>query len=939
LFADQFGDNWSAYFDAIEAATPRVAALGITDYFIPRAYTQFLARRGARCAQVELVFPNIEMRYSIETDRAKALNVHLLVSPEQPDHIAVIGEKLATLTFDYEKQGYACNEVGLRRLGRAFLKNSSLDDEQALRTGASQFKVNFAQLSTLLKDEWMRRNVLVAVASGGDGLQGLRSDTQFAALTAEIGRTADIIFSPNEKVRGFWLGGSSDFKAFGHKPTPCLHGSDAHSIEKVLRPDSDRRCWLRSEPTFDGLRQALIEPDRRVCIGPLPPAGPTPSDRIRTISFQGANWLRTPQLPLNSGLVTVIGPRGSGKTALADLTAAAAASYDDWDSEASFIAKADGLLDGLEVELEWGDGLKSKCSLSGGTQTTDEPRVRYLSQRFVERLCAPDEPGRLLLEEIERVVFAAIPEEERLECSSFSALRALRVEGLQADHALARREIEQKSLEIAAAIALRDSLPALKAKRQEAERMRGALEQELKAIPVTGKADRIKAHEIAVARLKQLKDALAAEDRRRQNIVDVQAESQRQLRSFIAEWESLKSRYPGLLTESTWLLLMPRLAAEADARLADLISAAALNGESLRARGIPSDAAWAASDRAPSQAGLAAMATQVAGLAKELGLGQANATRRLDVEKRLAQARANEARANVEVAASEAAPTRIHSTQERRLALYEAVFETLLAEQRVLDELYGPLQTRIAEDARLDKLSFAVARRVDLDGWVRRGEQLLDGRKSPFRGDGGLALPAKRDLLPSWLAGSPADNRAAMATFLKNYGMESAKALTQDATLVMFSDWLFATDHIQVNYDIAYEGIEIARLSPGSRGMVLLTLYLALDRWDPRPLVIDQPEENLDPGSINSELVPFFREASRRRQIILVTHNANLVVNADSDQVIVTSASRHSTTGLPEVVYAGGGLEDSHVRADVCRLLEGGEEALRKRWMRYGVSI
>ena len=56
---------------------------------------------------------------------------------------------------------------------------------------------------------------------------------------------------------------------------------------------------------------------------------------------------------------------------------------------------------------------------------------------------------------------------------------------------------------------------------------------------------------------------------------------------------------------------------------------------------------------------------------------------------------------------------------------------------------------------------------------------------------------------------------------------------------------------------------------------MLLTLYLGLDQWDRRPLVIDQLEENLDPSSVYDSLVPFFREAALRRQIVMVTHNAN----------------------------------------------------------------
>jgi len=116
---------------------------------------------------------------------------------------------------------------------------------------------------------------------------------------------------------------------------------------------------------------------------------------------------------------------------------------------------------------------------------------------------------------------------------------------------------------------------------------------------------------------------------------------------------------------------------------------------------------------------------------------------------------------------------------------------------------------------------------------------------------------------------------------------------------------------------------------------VLLLLYLAIDKLDQRPLIIDQPEENLDPQSVYDELVPHFKEARKRRQIILVTHNANLVVNTDVDQVIIANASRNNGVGLPNITYKSGSLEDATIRQEVCNILEGGERAFLERERRY----
>src|SRR4051812_29499874 len=76
------------------------------------------------------------------------------------------------------------------------------------------------------------------------------------------------------------------------------------------------------------------------------------------------------------------------------------------------------------------------------------------------------------------------------------------------------------------------------------------------------------------------------------------------------------------------------------------------------------------------------------------------------------------------------------------------------------------------------------------------------------------------------------------------------------ATPRITSQTYTAPAHIRIEYSIDYEGVDIRKLSPGTRGIVLLLLYLALDTADYRPLIIDQPEENLDPKSIFDELGP-----------------------------------------------------------------------------------
>jgi hypothetical protein len=84
----------------------------------------------------------------------------------------------------------------------------------------------------------------------------------------------------------------------------------------------------------------------------------------------------------------------------------------------------------------------------------------------------------------------------------------------------------------------------------------------------------------------------------------------------------------------------------------------------------------------------------------------------------------------------------------------------------------------------------------------------------------------------------------------------------------------------------------------------------------------DQPEENLDPKSVFDDLAPLFIASKMKRQVIMVTHNANLVINTDADQIIVAEAGPHPAGRLPSISYVAGGPENAAIRKTVCNILE-----------------
>jgi DNA repair ATPase RecN/histidinol phosphatase-like PHP family hydrolase len=125
---------------------------------------------------------------------------------------------------------------------------------------------------------------------------------------------------------------------------------------------------------------------------------------------------------------------------------------------------------------------------------------------------------------------------------------------------------------------------------------------------------------------------------------------------------------------------------------------------------------------------------------------------------------------------------------------------------------------------------------------------------------------------------------------------------------------------------------DFSKLSLGQQQSVLLALILSAEST--RPLIIDQPEDNLDGEFIYSTLVPVLRRAKERRQVIIVTHNPNVAVLGDAELIVVMKAmSDHGS------IVARGSIDDNKTRDSACAILEGAKEAFLRRARMYGIKL
>ena len=165
-----------------------------------------------------------------------------------------------------------------------------------------------------------------------------------------------------------------------------------------------------------------------------------------------------------------------------------------------------------------------------------------------------------------------------------------------------------------------------------------------------------------------------------------------------------------------------------------------------------------------------------------------------------------------------------------------------------------------------------------------------------------------------------------------------------------------ASDWYNITYTIKLDGDEIQKMSPGKKALVLLKLLINLAE-SKCPILIDQPEDDLDNRSVYNELVGFIREKKINRQIILVTHNANIVVGCDAEEVIVANQEgNNSKNNKYKFEYRTGAIEDidpvvddsnrvlngilyqTGIQQQICEILEGGKEAFAVRKNKYTIN-
>jgi len=751
---------------------------------------------------------------------------------------------------------------------------------------------------------------------------------------------------------------------------PVVSTSDAHKLEEV-----GRFTWIKADPIYDGLKQIIYEPqpEERVYIGELAPTYKNTSKVIDRIEIKSSKkWFTEESILLNENLVSVIGEKGSGKTALADFIALAGGDFiQDEKDQASFIYKAliptkqiAETIEDCEITLHWKNNEKDTIVIDKElSKYQPNGRVKYLSQSFIEKRCRP-EHFEELQREIEDIIFQHVPIPDRLGETTFEGLKKRKTTSIEVQKEECRRNISDLNAEI---YSLEEDISSLDKKRKEKtdlEKEQGELEKQ-KPKPATNKEKEI---EKKLTSLNEHKENLEGEVAKlnshlttiesiKTKTASLKKYAKQQLSNIQVELKTI-----GLAEQGIKFSITPNFLEEVEKKQEKIktkikqIKGAPKTAE-LKNEGTPEMKPEDLKEETIKDLTLDNTQEWIDKL--ESVSSVVESTRKaikeyegkiLKIKKRVGELNKNIT--EIETVKVGELPKKVSSRNEA----YKELFKVLASEKKALEELYSPLKDKTKKEKETQMEFFA---RIELgvDNFNRKAKTVLDFSKKGhyYRGDDSLYKKIK-DVAEVIELGEVEDIAGEMQKFYDTFLTDKeGKKITISSQLLKgknrldFYNWFFDTADFKVAYNIKYQKTSLELLSPGKKGIVLLLMYLVLDTEGSVPLIIDQPEENLDNKSVFPSLVDYFREIKRRRQVIVITHNPNLVLNTDAEQIIVANFDAVPSSQPSRISYVSGAIENSFVskkakiplekrgiREHGLDILEGGRIAFRKRREKYG---
>ena len=876
-----------------------IVSIGITDYLSIENYKKVIAEKRLPDT-IKLVIPNVELRMT-PMSRNEGINIHFLFNPVVVDELE--DRFFSKLSFEYKDRPYSATKAQLVSLGKAL--DSSLTEDKAYLKGVGQFIPSVDSLKKLFSnDPELRENTIIIVSnSSNDGVTGAANNfshieansSDFDATRQSIYQFVDAIFSGNPSDISYFLGEKSDspdevIRKCGSLK-PCFHGCDAHTNAKLFEPDNQRYCWIKSDPSFNGLKQVLYEPKDRVRISPLMPEEKSDYHVIDRIVIDDPDFSPEP-IQFNDKLSCIIGGKSTGKSILLHNLALTIDKNQVEEKTEKSKTKTRVL---TKVKVFWKDGEVNETGVQN-----DSHKIVYIPQTYLNQLSDENEEKT----EIDSIIEEIILQNDNARISHEQMLKEIR----EYKPSLDKRIYD--------AVQINEEIQSIKKEMAEIG-SRAGIEKQLDGLK---KQKEIESKELSIS-------------------------------------EEDISKYDTAVSELTKLKVQVQTI-ENDISIVDSIVSVVIPVET--------DKAMSDDVRKDISDAVSTIKEKADELWKEykLKIIQKYQTKRektvtdmrnseIVVDELKEQVESNEAIAELS--------KRIQDEEQRLLTFrdYEKKIDEKSEElNKIISDLvqtfkrYDDIQERYAasvngEGSSLNEgseLTFSVLIPFRTEAFCQRIKQLFDNR----------VLKSKKDIINVEDFNIDQFDETALEKLIKaclNQTIPFSKSFTPESALRSILDnWYNVTYNVKMGDDL------IDEMSPGKKALVLLKLLISLAE-SKSPILIDQPEDDLDNKSISDDLITFIKKKKIERQIIVVTHNANVVVSGDAEQVIVANQRGNTTPNNKfRFEYRTGSIEDDlpvyddsgtiidgilnaqGIQQHICDILEGGEKAFAKRKNKYNIK-
>lgn len=751
------------------------------------------------------------------------------------------------------------------------------------------------------------------------------------------------------------------FPSIGERP--LIICSDNHDPRHYVCKSN---LWIKADCTFEGLKQCLYQPAERIFIGDIPPVlnrtTKNAKSVIQSISVVPISTPRSAEapwfdfsIPLNPGLVAIIGNKGSGKSALSDiiglLCKCSTMDNASFLNSSRFRKKPKCYASDYQATIQWQDGHSESAPLDKVVASTEIEDAQYLPQKYIEDVC--NDIGDKFQQEINKVIFSYVDISERGNSTTLEELIASKSSAVSIELDAALKSLKKINdqiilLEKKKTTAYKEKIEQEKSKAEEILQRHES--EKPKEVPKPKKKDDDDEYQERLSEINleisSLKEKIAESKKRisninieidnvqtlvakinnlHQKVIDINASLKNYWETYVPDYTGpkeiiLNTPIDNLIAHCTQLnvekaklneiigspdlhktdSLTDRLF-QSERKKSDLIRTATIEEQNYQ-KYLHDLEDWK-TER-----------VKILGGNDQVGLNYYNSELEY-LNKQLQNDYDSACHQRVEIV------KHLFLLKESLVKIYQGIYNPVAKE---IHALLNGLDKGIEFDAEIKLSDHNLA-----DKLLRHINQRYSGR---FKGKNEAQMQ-----MESIIKATDFSNIDSVFAFTKeimdsivgnDYDMLEKKV--DDKTSLY--EILYSLQYINVSFSLKLGGRDLVELSPGERGIVLLIFYMALSQSN-MPIIVDQPEDNLDNQSVYGKLVPCICAAKKKRQVIIVTHNPNIAVACDAEQVIFC----HMDKATYQITYEPGSIENGHTRQEVVDVLEGTMPAFNLRKLKYEI--